>query len=200
MNELAERKRLIAIRPRPKVCPVECPLHPGSAAHNPTLSGGYVPPHLLPKSQLLAVGIGPGEEEELAGVPLIGPSGRYSDHALTWAGGPSCPLPYDKINIVNCRTVKPSARGGFVNRTPPTTTEQRTCFGAHLRPLLRKKHYRVVLLLGKDAYNLVLPHRVADDHKRPPWFDQFGKAMGHRLVLDIEKDLPGGTYAWRTKK
>ena len=184
-DALAQRIELINIRPRPRVCPVACPLHPKSPHHNPTLSGGFVPPLILPNTSLLVVGIVPGDEEELGGVPFIGPSGRYADHAIHWASGGRSAYKFSKMNLVNCRTVKPGKTKDYINRTPPTAVEMRTCFQAHLRQVLKRK-WKCVLLFGTDAYKFIIPTERTGDRSTRPMFDQFIKAMGHRLVFDIE--------------
>lgn len=185
-TDLDRRIELINIRPRPHACPVDCPLHPDSNAHNPSLSGGFVPPLILPKTDLLVVGIVPAEEEELGGEPLIGPSGRFADHAIRWAGGRQRPLRYSKANLVNCRTVKAGRQKPFIARTPPTAIEMRTCFQVHLRPILQRK-WKLVLLLGGDLYKFVVPTEQLADRRTRPMFDLFGKAMGHRMEFDIER-------------
>ena len=185
MTDRARRIELINGRKRPRVCPRTCPLHPRCAEHNPDFSGGYVPPLLHASDDLLVVAICPAEEEELGGEPLIGPSGRYANHAISWAGGAARAMRYSKINVVNCRTVRPGRTRAYINRTPPTMREMRACFEAHLRPALRRK-WRCVLLLGADAYKFVIPTELLPDGRKRPMFDAFAKAMGHRMVVDIE--------------
>ena len=186
MTDLRRRIELIRGRKRPRACPKTCPLHPCSADHNPELSGGYAAPVIRASDDLLVVAICPAEEEELGGEPLIGPSGRYANHAVQWAGGAKTPMPYSKINVVNCRTVKPGLYKPYINRTPPTAREMKICFEAHLRQVLKRK-WRCVLLLGGDAYKFVIPTELLPDGRKRPMFDVFGKAMGHRMVVDIEK-------------
>ena len=191
-TDLARRVELISIRPRPSACPTTCPLHPKSKLHNPTLSGGHVPPLIVPNTSLLVVGIVPGEEEELGGQPFIGPSGRYADHTLRWANGTGKGFKYSKMNLVNCRSVKIGKQGRFINRTPPTAVEMRTCFHAHLRRHLKRK-WKCVLIFGGDAYKFIIPTERLDERRTRPMFDLFGKAMGHRLEFDIEKFIDAKT-------
>ena len=184
MSDLERRIKLIGTT-RPSVCSTECPLHPKSRYHNPNMSGGHVPPKLSQSSSLLVVGIVPGEEEELGKEPFIGPSGRYLNHALQWAGGSSTPLAYTKVNLVNCRTVKPGRSRAFINRTPPTAREMRCCYQAFLRPLLKQK-WDVVALFGTDVYKFMIPEIELREGRSMKMFDVFGKAIGHRLVLNPE--------------
>jgi uracil-DNA glycosylase family 4 len=173
---------------RPKACPLDCPLHPRSKYHNPMRSGGFVPPKLRPLSKLLIVGIGPGEEEEQGREPFIGPSGRYASRALEWASGQEPLLVYSKINVVNCRTVKPGKQKSFINRTPPTIIEMRACYHAHLRPALRRS-WACVAIFGADAYKFLVPTMDVRDGRSMKLFDVFGKAMGHRCEFDPEQHL-----------
>lgn len=175
---MAERLKLINIRKRPRVCPVECPLHPENPRHNPTYAGGFVPPKVLRGSRLLVVGIAPGEEEELRGEPFVGPAGRYVERMLSWAGGSGSSPRYSKMNICNCRTTKPG-RTKVINRTPPTAQEMRICMKAHLFPLLASREWELVLLLGGDAYKAVVPK----NEEGGPMFGPFALAMGHRLPV-----------------
>jgi len=179
--DIDRRLKLIGTS-RPKACPLDCPLHPRSPMHNPMLSGGFVPPYTPTGAKLLVVGICPAEEEELGGEPLIGPSGRYAAHAIQWANNGK-PLVYAKVNIVNCRTVKPGKTRSFINRTPPTATEMMECFHAHLRPLLKRK-WACVALLGSDVYKFIVPEIEVADRRYMKLFDVFGKAMGHRCEFD----------------
>lgn len=182
--DIDRRLKLIGTT-RPSACPLECPLHPGSTSHNPMLSGGFVPPKIITRSKLLVVGICPGEEEELGREPFIGPSGRYSSHALEWASGPTR-LAYSKINIVNCRTVKVGKTRSFINRTPPTAREMKACFNAHLRQVL-KRRWACVGLYGTDVYRFLVPELDLAHQRSMKMFDVFGKAMGHRCEFDPER-------------
>lgn len=181
--DIDKRLKLIGTT-RPKACPLECPLHPSSSTHNPMLSGGYVPPKIITRSKLLVVGICPGEEEELGREPFIGPSGRYSSHALDWAA--SGPMVHSKINVVNCRTVKVGKTRSFINRTPPTAREMRICYHAHLKQVL-KRRWSVVALFGTDVYKFMVPEVELDFRRTMKIFDVFGKAMGHRCEFDPDK-------------
>jgi uracil-DNA glycosylase len=184
--DIDKRIKLIGTK-RPKACPTECPLHPDSPLHNPMLSGGHVPPKIVTGSRLLVIGIAPAEEEELAREPLVGPSGRYAGHALQWAAG-SRPLKYSKVNLVNCRTVKPGRTRSFINRTPPTTLELRYCYHAIVRPIL-KRPWKCIALFGGDVYKFMIPEINLGHGKSMKMFDVFGKAMGHRCQFDPEKFL-----------
>ena len=130
----------------------------------------------------MVIGITGGEEEEIRGEPLVGPSGRKTTRALQWgAGSEGSRLTIRKYNIFNCRAKKPGVTRKFVNRIP-SVSEFRACSERWLFPELRTTPVKLVLCFGADVYKFLF--RSTKGYQ----FDVFGKAMGHRLwkpQLDI---------------
>lgn len=98
-----------------------------------------VPGVLPPSAQVLLIGEAPGAEEDAAGVPFVGRSGRLLDELLTEAG-----LARDDIAVANVLKCRPPG-----NRTP-RRFEQVNC-----RPWLARQvelaEPRVLVTLGGTA-------------------------------------------------
>lgn len=179
---MLELKRLEVSRSRkrPSRCK-GCPANPSSPEFDPLMTGGFIPPSGSLNADLMIVGISGGEEEEVRGEPLVGPSGRKLLRALTCAlDGRS--LRIRKYNVFNCRSIKVGMQGKIINRTPPTAREMRACCERWLFPELAKFKGKLVLLLGTDVYKFLLKNR----------FDVFGKAMGHRLYVPRKATTDAG--------
>ncbi len=133
----------------------------------------------------MVIGITGGEEEEIRGEPLVGPSGRKTTRALQWgAGSESSRLTIRKYNLFNCRARKPGVYRKFVNRkgNEVKISEFRACCERWLFPELRTTKAKLVLCFGADVYKFLF--KASNGYQ----FDVFGKAMGHRLCkpqLDI---------------
>lgn len=171
-------------RTRPRKCK-GCPGHPQSPGFDPLLTGGFIPPSGPIGAPLLVIGISGGEEEEVRGEPLVGPSGRRLVRTLAYYSkvlGLKKPIKVRKYNLLNCRSLKVGLQGRIINRTPPTVTEMRACCERWLFPELRKTEAEVILILGADTYKFVLKDR----------FSIFGKAMGHRLYVPRRAVKPEG--------
>lgn len=95
-----------------------------------------------PGSPVLLVGEGPGENEDLTGVPFVGRAGKILDGVLEKAG-----IPREKVLITN--TVKCRPPG---NRDP-TAEEMAAC-----RPFLESemRSRKAVVCLGKSAIRDIL--------------------------------------------
>jgi DNA polymerase len=121
------------------------------------------------------VGIAPGEEEENAGEPFVGPSGRRLKRAVS-LGAERTPIPCSKINLFNCRTIKVGFRGQIVNRDP-TAREIKECWKRWLGPLLLSTD-AIVVPLGTLAYKYIVEKPL---EKHDGTTIKFGHALGHRL-------------------
>lgn len=180
----AARYRISIQRKRPSKCK-DCPADPQTPGFDPLLTGGHIPPSGPLKAPLVVIGISGGEEEEVRGEPLVGPSGRRLVRALAYSAkvlGLKKPLEVRKYNLFNCRALKIGLQNRIINRTPPTVTEMRACSERWLFPELRKTEAKVLFILGADTYKFVLKNR----------FDVFGKAMGHRLFVPRKAVKPEG--------
>ncbi len=114
-------------------------------------------------SPLMFVGEGPGGVEDEYGVPLVGPSGQLLDKAL-WSVG----LTRDHVyvtNIVKCRPQN--------NRTP-TLEEGKFCANIHLIKEIELIHPKVIVCLGKVAFQYFYGRTASIMHNRGKWFDYHG--------------------------
>lgn len=184
MFELESARYKIANqRRRPSKCR-DCPAHPEHIEFDPLLTGGFIPPSGPLRAPLILIGISGGDEEEVRGEPLVGPSGRRAARTLAYymkVHGIK-KLDVRKYNVFNCRSLAVGKQGRIINRTPPTVTEMRACASRWLLPELRKTEAKVILCLGSDAYKFLLKNR----------FDVFGKAIGHRLYVPRKAVHPEG--------
>lgn len=116
-----------------------------------------------PSSPLMFVGEGPGGVEDEYGVPLVGPSGQLLDKAL-WSVG----LTRDHVyvtNIVKCRPKN--------NRTP-TLEEGKTCANIHLVREIELVQPKVIVCLGKVAFQYFYGRAASIMRNRGKWFDYHG--------------------------
>lgn len=114
-------------------------------------------------SPLMFVGEGPGGVEDEYGVPLVGPSGQLLDKAL-WSVG----LTRDHVyvtNIVKCRPQN--------NRTP-TLEEGKYCANIHLVKEIELIHPKVIVCLGKVAFQYFYGRTASIMRNRGKWFEYHG--------------------------
>ncbi len=97
-----------------------------------------------PDAGLMLVGEGPGAEEDRAGLPFVGPSGRLLDRMLASIG-----LDRSRCLITNVIFWRPPG-----NRTP-TDTEVLTCLPFLLRQIALVRPRRLVLLGGLAAKSVM---------------------------------------------
>lgn len=108
------------------------------------------------RAQLMIVGEQPGDQEDLAGRPFVGPAGQLLDEALDGAG-----IDRDATFLTNAvKHFKHEPRGKRRLHKTPTTSEVMACrwWLDHERRLVRPK---VVLALGATASLGVLGRKVA---------------------------------------
>lgn len=116
-----------------------------------------------PASPLMFVGEGPGGVEDEYGVPLVGPSGQLLDKAL-WSVG----LTRDHVyvtNIVKCRPKN--------NRTP-TLEEGKRCANIHLLREIEMVQPKVIVCLGKVAFQYFYGKTASIMRNRGIWFNYHG--------------------------
>ena len=90
-------------------------------------------------AEVLFVGEGPGEQEDLTGVPFVGPAGKFLDEML-------CIIDLDRTkyyiaNIVKCRPP---------HNRDPLQTEQDACIG-YLRAQTKLLRPKIIVCLGRIA-------------------------------------------------
>jgi DNA polymerase len=107
---------------------------------------GEGPPH----ARLMLVGEQPGDKEDLAGHPFVGPAGQMLDRALEEAG-----IDRAKVYVTNAvKHFKFFPRGKFRLHQKPTTPEIRACRPWYERELAAIKP-ELVVALGATAAQCV---------------------------------------------
>ena len=133
-----------------------------------------------PEADILFVGEGPGEQEDLQGLPFVGPAGQLLDVMLRLIG-----LDRTKVyicNIVKCRPPK--------NRDP--LPEERTACSEWLRRQIALVDPKIIVCLGRiSATSLISPDfRITREHGQ--WHETDGRhiiATYHpsALLRDVTK-------------
>ena len=110
------------------------------------------------KADIMFVGEGPGEQEDLQGIPFVGPAGKLLDDMLSIIDldRTSCYI----ANVVKCRPPR--------NRDPEAE-EQDACFN-FLREQIELVHPKIIVCLGRNAaMRLIRPDfRITREHGM--WF------------------------------
>ncbi len=132
-------------------------------------------------ADIMLVGEGPGEQEDLSGIPFVGPAGKLLDEMLSIIDldrKDNCYI----CNIVKCRPPK--------NRDP-LETEQDACIG-YLRNQVALVKPKVIVCLGRiAAKRLIDPdYRITRQHGQ--WVEKNGvwmTAIYHpsALLRDVSK-------------
>lgn len=105
----------------------------------------------LVRSRLMLIGEQPGDEEDVQGLPFVGPAGRILDRALVQAG-----IERDEAyvtNVVKHFKWKPSGKRRL--HAKPSRTEVVSCF-PWLRSEIEVVGPRVLVLLGATAAKALL--------------------------------------------
>lgn len=110
------------------------------------------------EADIMFVGEGPGEQEDLQGVPFVGPAGKLLDDMLSIIDldRTSCYI----ANIVKCRPPR--------NRDPQED-EQDACFG-YLREQIELVRPKIIVCLGRIAAQRLIrsDFRITREHGN--WF------------------------------
>ena len=132
-----------------------------------------------PESPILFVGEGPGEQEDLQGIPFVGPAGRLLDDMLKMID-----LDRSKVyiaNIVKCRPPR--------NRDP-LNLEKDAC-----RPFLQRQMAllkpKIVVCLGRIAAMELIREDFRITREHGLWFERDGvryMAMYHPSALLRDED------------
>jgi uracil-DNA glycosylase family protein len=118
-------------------------------ATQPVLGAG------APHARLVLIGEQPGDREDLAGRPFVGPAGRLLDEALIEAG-----IVRDEVYVTNAvKHFKFEPRGKRRIHRNPSAAETDACRW-WLDLQLRRMHPRVLVLLGASAARAVLRRSV----------------------------------------
>ena len=127
------------------------------------------------RADILFVGEGPGEQEDLKGEPFVGPAGQLLDDMLSIIDldrKTNCYI----ANIVKCRP--PRSRD-------PLETEQDACFG-YLQEQIRLLQPKILVCLGRIAAMRMIrsDYRITREHGQ--WVEKDGiwmTAMLHPSAL-----------------
>ncbi len=132
------------------------------------------------RTDILFVGEGPGEQEDLQGVPFVGPAGQLLDDMLSIIDldRTNCYI----ANIVKCRPPR--------NRDP-LETEQESCIG-YLREQIKLLQPRIIVCLGRIAAKALIRKDFHITREHGTWTEKDGvwlTAMYHpsALLRDVSK-------------
>lgn len=131
-------------------------------------------------AEILFVGEGPGQQEDLRGEPFVGPAGQLLDDMLSIIGlsRRNCYI----TNIVKCRPPQ--------NRDP-MQTEQDACI-PWLRMQTKLLHPKIIVCLGRIAAMKLIKEDFKITREHGQWFERGGIwffAMYHpsALLRDVTK-------------
>ena len=142
--------------------------------HKPVFGVGNV------QAEVMLIGEGPGEQEDLKGIPLVGPAGKLLDDMLEMID-----LDRQKVyiaNIVKCRPPR--------NRDP-LSVEQVAC-----RPWLDRQialvNPRILVCLGRIAAMALIREDFRSSREHGQWFDRDGRRLmatfhPSALLRDVDK-------------
>lgn len=132
------------------------------------------------QAEVMLIGEGPGEQEDLQGIPFVGPAGKLLDDMLEMID-----LDRQKVyiaNIVKCRPPR--------NRDP-LNVEQEAC-----RPWLDRQialvNPKIIVCLGRIAAMALIREDFRITREHGQWFDRDGRrimATYHpsALLRDVDK-------------
>lgn len=107
-----------------------------------------------PNAQIMLVGEGPGQQEDLSGIPFVGPAGQLLDQMMAIIDLDRSK--YYITNIVKCRPP---------HNRDPLAAEQDACIG-YLREQTRLIQPKIIICLGRiAAMRLIRPdYRITREH------------------------------------
>ena len=132
------------------------------------------------QAEVMLIGEGPGEQEDLQGIPFVGPAGKLLDDMLEMID-----LDRQKVyiaNIVKCRPPR--------NRDP-LSVEQVAC-----RPWLDRQialvNPRIIVCLGRIAAMALIREDFRISREHGQWFDRDGRRLmatfhPSALLRDVDK-------------
>ena len=134
-----------------------------------------------PQTDVMFVGEGPGEQEDLQGIPFVGPAGKLLDDMLSIIDldrNTNCYI----ANIVKCRPPR--------NRDP-LETEQDACIG-YLRNQVALVKPKIIVCLGRIAAKRLIDLDFRITRQHGTWVEKNGvwmSAIYHpsALLRDVSK-------------
>ncbi len=117
-------------------------------------------------AEIMLVGEGPGEQEDLTGEPFVGRAGKLLDEMLALVGLSRKENVYI-ANIVKCRPPR--------NRDP-LNTEQDACIG-YLRRQVALLRPKLIVCMGRVAANRIIhaDYKITQEHGQ--WMEKAGVFM-----------------------
>lgn len=142
-----------------------------------------------PQADILFVGEGPGQQEDLQGIPFVGPAGMLLDRMLQSVG-----LSLADVYIANIVKCRPPG-----NRDPHED-EREACLN-YLRYQLKLIEPKIIVCLGRVAATTIIDKDFKITRQRGQWISRKGYeiiATYHpsALLRDEEKKRP----AWEDMK
>lgn len=158
----------------------KCDLHSGRT-HT-------VPGEGSPHAEVMFIGEGPGEKEDLQGRPFVGAAGKYLDQLLAMIGWKREDVFI--ANVVKCRPP---------NNRDPLPEEVETCTTSYLFKQIEAIKPLVIVTLGRHSMNRFIPNRIiSQDHGKPvrvkdqvyyPIYHPAAALYRGALRADIEADF-----------
>ena len=133
-----------------------------------------------PNAEIMFVGEGPGQQEDLTGTPFVGPAGQLLDRMLEIIDLDR--TKYYIANIVKCRPPR--------NRDP-LAGEQDACID-YLREQVKLVRPKIIVCLGRIAATRLISQDFRITRQHGQWFDRNGcrcMAIYHpsALLRDVSK-------------
>ena len=117
------------------------------------------------QADILFIGEGPGEQEDLQGEPFVGPAGKLLDVMLELID-----LDRTKVYIANIVKCRPP------NNRDPLNAEQDACIGyLRAQPALIKP--KIIVCLGRIAAMRIIDKDFRITRQHGQWFDRAGVQM-----------------------
>lgn len=132
----------------------QCPLH--AERQNMVFGVGNK------EAKVMFIGEGPGEQEDIQGIPFVGPAGMLLNDYLTAVG-----IKREDVyiaNIVKCRPPK--------NRDPHED-EQEACIG-YLRNQVQLIKPKIIVCLGRIAAKKIIDPEFKITREHGTWYDSKG--------------------------
>ena len=117
------------------------------------------------QADILFIGEGPGEQEDLQGEPFVGPAGKLLDLMLDLID-----LDRTKVYIANIVKCRPP------NNRDPLNAEQDACIG-YLRAQTALIKPKIIVCLGRIAAMRIIDKDFRITRQHGQWFDRAGVQM-----------------------
>ena len=117
------------------------------------------------QADILFIGEGPGEQEDLQGEPFVGPAGKLLDVMLELID-----LDRTKVYIANIVKCRPP------NNRDPLNAEQDACIG-YLRAQTALIKPKIIVCLGRIAAMRIIDKDFRITRQHGQWFDRAGVQM-----------------------